>query len=142
MKRRLVLAGVVIGVLIFGVWRPVSGPTSVTETETPLPPTAAAISLTTGEDCPDAPPSRLSSGSEARVVRPRSGQVRRNLVVRDQPAGEQVGLMEPGTRFTISGDSVCDSDGLRWWPVENAEVTGWSVEGFAPDDYLIEPVSN
>lgn len=147
MKRKLLLAVGIIVVLIFGIWRPVSGPATMTVTETvtvtvsetppAVPPSAVAI---TRSECDNAPPARLTADSEAQVVRPRAGQVRRNLVVRDQPAGEQTGLLEPGTRFRITGDSTCDSDGLRWWPVENEALTGWSVEGFAPDDYLMEPV--
>lgn len=143
MKRKLVLAVVTIAILIFGIWRPVSGPPAPTDIVPTATPPPATLALTAG-DCDNAPPTRLTADSAAQVIRPAAGQVRRNLVVRDQPAGEQTGLLEPGTRLRITGEALCDSDGLRWWPVEveNEAVTGWSVEGFAPDDYMIAPVDN
>lgn len=92
--------------------------------------------------CPESPPSRLSAGDTAYVRLPATeGEERRNLNVRDAPNGEQVGLLEPGQEFTIMGEGQCGENGLLWWPITTAdeELSGWSVEGFAPDDYLMVP---
>jgi hypothetical protein len=61
--------------------------------------------------------------------------------VRETPGGTEVGLMEPGTLFVITGAAVCGDDGLRWWQLETLDeaLSGWSAEGFAPDEYLLVP---
>ncbi len=105
---------------------------------TPFPVTHTPTTLT----CPDAPPSRLNVGMRAYVVVPvAEGEERRNLRVRNQPNGEVLGMLEPGTDFTIVGQPQCGGDGLLWWEIETLDGTlhGWSVEGFAPDDYLMIP---
>jgi hypothetical protein len=135
MRRILVVIAVLLLVLV-AVWGPVRGPDTIVPTPTVTP---APVIAPSGLACAAAPPSRLAADMQTRVPWPARGQVRRNLVVRDAPGGEQIGLMPPGTRFIITGDSVCAADGLRWWPVANDDLAGWSVEGFAPADYLMEP---
>lgn len=133
MRRRfLVVNALVIAVVLFIFLQPVSGP------EDGVPPTVTAV-LPTLAACSESPAARLTSGDTASVILPGQGRARRNLVVRDEPGGEQVGLLEPGTRFRITGDSLCAADGLRWWPVQAGDLAGWSVEGFAPEDYLMVP---
>jgi hypothetical protein len=128
-------------VILFGIWRPLSE----SLIEPAITPTAVAFILPTlvvlsDMTCSDAPPTRLQSGMEAHVARAGEGNgVRRNLFVRDRPNGERVGIMEPGTNFRITGDSVCGDAGQRWWPIETDDLSGWSVEGFPPADYLMVP---
>lgn len=95
-------------------------------------------------ECPNSPPSRLGMEMIAAVVLPKEGEVRRNLRVRDTPGGEQIGSLEPGTQFRLTEIGVCGEDGLLWWPLETLDgsLEGWSVEGFAPDDYLMVPISS
>ncbi|MBZ0292928.1 MAG: hypothetical protein K8L99_10235, partial [Anaerolineae bacterium] len=123
MRRRYLLAIVIVLILVlFVALQPVSGPESQSDdpvvTETEAQAETQNLSLPTLAACAGSPPSRLRAESEAAVAPPGEGGIRRNLVVRSQPGGQQVGLMEPGTRFRITGDSICDRDGLRWRPVE------------------------
>jgi Tol biopolymer transport system component len=120
-------------------WSPwLSGPAP-----TALPTLAVPVSTTpTTLTCPEAPPSRLNAGMRAYVAVPiQEGDPRRDLRVRSAPEGEQVGSMSSGTDFLITGNPVCGDDGLMWWPVTTLDgvLSGWSVEGFAPDDYLMTP---
>lgn len=131
--RYLLALVIVLFLMLFVALRPVSGP--VTQTDLP-----AVTDPSTLAACAGSPPSRLAAGREARVALPGQGEARHNLMVRAEPGGEAVGRMEPGTPFRITGESRCDSEGLRWWPIESEDFAGWSVEGFAPDDYLMEPV--
>ncbi len=125
------------------VWSPFLSdtlPTLPPTTATPFPVTRTPTVST----CPDAPPSRLNVGMTAYVVTPvAEGDERRNLRVRNQPGGEVIGIMEPGTDFRIIGQPQCGDDGLMWWEIETLDgsLRGWSVEGFAPDDYLMIPYS-
>ncbi len=139
MRRRLIISILALAVLLFGLLRPVQGPGTSSETGTPAP--VPTLDLTSAP-CTDAPPTRLARGMQGLVAYPAAGEVRRNLVVRAMPGGEQVGLLGPGSRFTLTGEAFCTSDGLRWWPLENDMLSGWSVEGFAPDDYLMQPGSS
>jgi hypothetical protein len=94
--------------------------------------------------CPQSPPSRLNTGMRAYVPLLSDESIRRSLKVRAEPVGEQVGTLEPGVEFLITGEPICGEDGLRWWPLSTLDgvLTGWSVEGFAPDDYLMIPYEN
>lgn len=107
-------------------------------TATPFPVTRTPTAVI----CPNAPPSRLNVGMRAYVVVPvAEGEERRNLRVRNQPNGDVLGMLEPGTDFMVVGQPQCGDDGLLWWEIETLDGTlhGWSVEGFAPDDYLMIP---
>ncbi len=131
---------ILTALIIFGIWRPLSD----SRLELSITPIATDSLLPTlmvlPDACDAAPPTRLSVGMIVHVALAGEGNgVRRNLFVRDMPGGERIGIMEPGTNFEITGDAVCDADGQRWWPIEADELTGWSVEGFAPDDYLMVP---
>jgi hypothetical protein len=142
---------------VFGIWRPLSEPEQaeleitpdspgtglIAETTQALPTLAVLPTLTpriVPDSCGDAPPSRLRASMQAHVATPGEGSgVRRNLILRDAPGGERIGLLEPGTPVLVVSDFACTGDGLRWWPIEAAGMMGWSVEGFAPDDYLLVP---
>jgi WD40 repeat protein len=94
-------------------------------------------------ECPESPSSRLNLGDWAYVPTAGEAGTNRNIRVRTSPGGEQVGSLEPGNVFAIVGGPVCGDDGLLWWAVQSttdSTLVGWSVEGFAPDDYLMWPV--
>ena len=117
---------------------PGPAPTAAPPTLTPIPVTLTPSAL----ECSDAPPSRLNIGMSAAVVMPSAEEPeRQNLRVRDAVEGEPIGLLEPGTGFRIVGGPECGANGQRWWEIETLDgsVRGWSVEGFAPDDYLMVP---
>jgi WD40 repeat protein len=83
-------------------------------------------------------PPRLAVGQTARVI---PGGVPNRL--RDQPNlnGAQVGMAAPESTLAIIGGPVCDAEGqVIWWQVQMGNVTGWTAEGFAPDEYFLEPV--
>ena len=122
-------------------WSPIlpgPAPTAAPSTLTPIPVTLTPSAL----ECSDAPPSRLNIGMSAAVVTPTEQEPeRQNLRVRDAAEGDPVDLLEPGTGFRIVGGPECGAAGQRWWEIETLDgsVRGWSVEGFAPDDYLMVP---
>lgn len=91
--------------------------------------------------CTDAPPTQLNMDMLAMVSISPDGETRVNLRVRTEPGGEQVASMPEGTEFYIISEPVC-YDGLTWWQIEtiDGEISGWSAEGFAPDDYFITPI--
>ena len=121
-------------------WSPLlpgPAPTAVPPTPTPAP-----ILEPSDLECPDAPPSRLNIGMSAAVVMPSAEEPeRQNLRVRDAVEGAPIGLLDPGQAFRIVGGPECGANGQRWWEIDllDGSVRGWSVEGFAPDDYLMVP---
>jgi hypothetical protein len=145
MWRRLILALIVFGVILFGLWRPLSeDATILSPNTTPVVRSLQTINhgIESTGDCAGAPPTRLEIGSQAYVALPNEGSgVRRNLRVRDEPGGEQIAVLQPGTDFMVIGEAVCADDELRWWLIQTLDgtITGWSVEGFAPEDYMISP---
>ena len=122
-------------------WSPLlpgPAPTAGPPTLMPIPVTLTPSAL----ECTDAPPSRLNIGMSAAVIMPTEQEPeRQNLRVRDATEGEPLGLLEPGTGFRIVGGPECGAAGQRWWEIETLDgsVRGWSVEGFAPDEYLMVP---
>lgn len=145
MRLRIILTLVILLVILFGFWRPLS------ENSTIRSPNAAPISKSSQSanfsvestgDCTEAPPTRLQIGLQAYVALPTEGSgVRRNLRVRVEPGGAQIAILQPGTNLTLLDEAVCADDELRWWLIQTLDgtITGWSVEGFAPDDYMITP---
>ena len=121
-------------------WSPLlpgPAPTAVPPTPTPAP-----ILEPSDLECPDAPPSSLNIGMSAAVVMPSAEEPeRQNLRVRDAVEGAPIGLLDPGQAFRIVGGPECGANGQRWWEIDllDGSVRGWSVEGFAPDDYLMVP---
>jgi hypothetical protein len=143
MQRRVIIVLGFAILILFGIWRPLSEPT----VELFVTPAAESDILPTilflPDGCGAAPPTRLAVGMEGHVALASEGNgVRRNLFVRAMPGGERVGIMEPGTNFRITGESICDEENQRWWPIETDDFSGWSVEGFAPDDYVMMPGAN
>jgi hypothetical protein len=145
MRFRIVLTLVILVVILFGFWRPLSENATIPPPDTtPIIRSSRPVNLSiesTG-GCAEAPPTRLEVGSQAYVALPTEGSgVRRNLRVRVEPGGEEIAVLQPGTDFMLIGESVCTDDELRWWLIQTLDgtITGWSVEGFAPDDYMISP---
>ena len=145
MRLKIILALLVFLVILFGFWLPLSENATIQPpNETPIVKRSQPVNLSvesTGT-CIEAPPSRLENGLQAYVALPTEGSgVRRNLRVRTEPGGDQIAVLEPGTDFTLIGEAVCADDELRWWPIQTLDgtITGWSVEGFGPDDYMISP---
>lgn len=125
-------------------WLPGPAPTGEPPSTPTLTPPPATLTPSTLE-CAEAPPSQLNVGMQVLVTAElgEDGE-RRNLRVRESPGGEPVGLLEPLDTFYIIGEAVCGEDGLRWWPIQttDGQLQGWSVEGFAPDDYLMIPMAS
>lgn len=145
MRLKIILTLIVLLVILFGFWRPLSENATIqSPNATPIIKNSQPVSLSiesTGA-CVEAPPSRLENGGQAYVALPTEGSgVRRNLRVRSEPGGEEITVLQPGTDFILIGEAVCADDELRWWPIQTLDgtISGWSVEGFAPDDYMISP---
>lgn len=145
MRLRILLVTLVLLVILFGIWHPLSENATIPPINTtPLIKSSQPVnfSVQSTGDCAEAPPSRLQVGLQAYVALPTEGSgVRRNLRVRAEPGGEEIAVLQPGTIFVLIGEGVCAADGLRWWLIQTLDgtLTGWSVEGFAPDDYMISP---
>ncbi len=165
MRIRVILTLVALLVILFGFWRPLSENATIQSPDAISDTSADATSNTTSDansdatsiskssqpanltvestgGCEEAPPTRLEAGSQAYVALPTEGSgVRRNLRVRTEPGGEEIAVLQPGTDFTLIAEAVCADDELRWWLIRTLDgtITGWSVEGFAPDDYMITP---
>jgi hypothetical protein len=74
--------------------------------------------------CPLAP--RLRSGDSAIVLGTTPN------ILRDGPDArgtDVIGEIPAGGTFQILGDSLCGTDGRRWYPVNYNETLGWTAEG-------------
>lgn len=82
--------------------------------------------------CPPLP-TRLAVGMTARVTPGEPNRLRASF----STSAEQIGTIPGGSTLTLVGGPQC-LDGFRWWQVEFAGQTGWTVEG-SEDTYFIEP---
>jgi hypothetical protein len=145
MRRKVIVALAVFLLILFGLWRPLSENATIQSPNTaPVVRSSqpANVSVESTGRCTNAPPIRLASGMQAYVALPTEGSgVRRNLRVRVEPGGAEIAVLRPGTQITLIGEAVCAKDELRWWLIQTLDgtITGWSVEGFAPADYMITP---
>jgi hypothetical protein len=91
----------------------------------------APLDLAASFVCPDALPPRLLIGATA-VVLP--GSPNR---LRDAPtlSGAVIGEIPPGEQFFVTDGPVC-ADGIVWWRVYYADLSGWTAEGL--DEYFVE----
>jgi hypothetical protein len=48
--------------------------------------------------------------------------------------------MPAGASFAVVGTGQCDSQGLRWYPINYQGVSGWTAEGQG-SEYWIGPAS-
>ena len=105
---------------------------SVTLTPTPFPISESG--------CPGSPAPNLKVGDAGRIT---EGAANNRL--RDNPgveAGEVLGLMPPGSTFTVIGGPVCDPEQfILWWQVHFEGQTGWTSGGEG-DEYFVEPLNN
>lgn len=74
--------------------------------------------------CPLAP--RLVAGNNARVL-PGDANALRNGP--DQHGTTVIGNIPGGAYFTVLGNSICGTDGRRWYPVRYNGTLGWTAEG-------------
>ncbi|GAB4333263.1 MAG: hypothetical protein Kow00117_17260 [Phototrophicales bacterium] len=88
-----------------------------------------------GEFCAGAPPSRLQIGMRARVAFTDGTQLR----LRRDPGGEQLGSLNGGEQFNITGGPVCLGE-VTWWRLRMDDGRiGWVAEGDT-ETYYVEPV--
>ena len=88
-------------------------------------------------DCAASPPIRLGKGMTAAVTAGQANNVRN---APDADGTTILGELPAGARFAVAGHPVCDTTGLRWYPIAADTLTGWMAAGHG-DDYWIEPVS-
>lgn len=88
--------------------------------------------------CSSSPATRLTTGMTAtasgdNIVNIRSGAGAADTTV--------VWAVAAGDEFEVTGLPQCGASGLRWYPVEIEDVTGWIAEGQG-EEYWIEPVTD
>ena len=81
-------------------------------------------------------PPRLVAGNNARVL-PGDANALRNGP--DQNGSTVIGRIPGGAQFEVLGDSLCGTDGRRWYPVRYNGRLGWTAEGEG-NQYWIEAV--
>ncbi|MCA9881460.1 MAG: SH3 domain-containing protein [Anaerolineae bacterium] len=96
-----------------------------------LPPTATELA----GQCPGTQASRLAVGGQGHVIDTVANNVRDTA----STTGAVVGVLVPGTTFNVLEGPVC-ADGYVWFRVQNADVSGWTVEGDATG-YWLAPVN-
>lgn len=63
------------------------------------------------------------------------------LRVRNEPGGDRVNELDPGTTFSVIGGPECFDD-ITWWQIEADDfVIGWVAEGL-DGEYFIAPLEN
>lgn len=99
------------------------------------PPVLPDPATITGDFCPPAPPSQVTSGMRGRVTYTDGTPLR----LRETANGTVIRNMEEGTPFDIIGGPIC-AGGYTWWQLRQDDgITGWAAEGDS-DDYYIEPM--
>ncbi len=90
------------------------------------------------QGCGDAPAPRLTVDGRGRVAFS-DGQP---LNLRDAASlgGSRIGSLPEGSAFTVREGPVC-ADGIYWWRVQAADLTGWAAEGQA-GAYFVEPLAD
>lgn len=86
-------------------------------------------------DCAGSEVFRLKVGAQARVM-PGSPNNIRDVPGRD---AAKIGQIPAGAIFEVIGGPDC-VDGITWWRVTYAGITGWTAEG-ADGEYFLEPLS-
>lgn len=86
-------------------------------------------------DCPQSPPTRLTKGMTAVVLPGLANFVRDGVGTNGT---DILGRLAAGTRFEITDHPQCDTDGMRWYPIQNEQISGWTAAG-SGDEYWIEP---
>lgn len=87
--------------------------------------------------CYNSPPPRLVPNSNAVVLPGEPNNIRSNVGT----DGTQVlGIIPAGATFRVTGVAQCDSQGLRWYPIQYSGTTGWTAEGQG-GEYWVAPSS-
>ncbi len=96
---------------------------------------ASAQDAPTDTACPGAPAPRLVVDGSGRVLPGDANNVR------DEPSRDAtlLGAIPGGAEFSVLEGPLC-VDGLNWWRVKSADLSGWTVEG-SGTEYWIEPLS-
>jgi hypothetical protein len=77
---------------------------------------------------------RLSAGADGMVI---VGQGANNVRSQPSQASELLGNLAEGSTFAVLEGPAC-ADGMAWWRVQSADVTGWTAEGM-DDTYWLQP---
>lgn len=84
--------------------------------------------------CPGVQASQLFAGALGTVIDTTANNVRDQA----STSAPLIGVLAPGSTFDVLEGPVC-ADGYAWFRVQNADVTGWTVEGDATS-YWLAPV--
>jgi hypothetical protein len=90
--------------------------------------------LMPGERCEDNPPAQLVHGNRAQVT---PGQAN-NLRAAPRRDAERIGRIPGGAEVFVLSPGVC-LDGLVWYRVDYAGLTGWTIESFEGEYVLVTP---
>ena len=93
---------------------------------------------TTGIYCYNSPPTRLAPNTVAVVLPGIPNNVRDNV---GTDGTNVVAVIPAGETFTVTGFPQCDAQGLRWYPIQYNQYTGWTAEGQGTE-YWVVPASN
>lgn len=110
--------------MLYELWRQVLYDTGVEE---PPPADPATYS------CPGTPPLRLAVGGQGQVTPGLPNKLRSAPSL----SGIQIGSLEEGTVFSVTGGPHC-ADGYTWWKVSAGGVEGWTASGTG-GEYWIQP---
>ena len=88
--------------------------------------------------CSDSPATRLTTGMTGTATADSIVNIRSGV---GSSGTEIVWAVAAGDEFEVTSLPQCGASGLRWYPVEIAEYSGWIAEGQG-DRYWIEPVTN
>ncbi len=88
--------------------------------------------------CSDSPPTRLTANMTATVNGDRTVNIRDGAGTTNT---QVVWAVVEGDDILITGLPQCGMSGLRWYPVQFDQVTGWIAEGQG-EFYWIEPVGS
>ena len=86
-------------------------------------------------DCPQSPPTRLTIGMTAVVSPGLANFIRDGVGTLDTNI---LGRMTAGSSFEVTGHPQCDADGMRWYPIQFGQISGWTAAGSGAE-YWIEP---
>lgn len=125
-----------------------TAPLTVERIVTATPAAFTGASFTSGAENAPAAPTQPSAAERCGLLVPRlvaggRGRVysspNENNRVRSEPglAGQQVGIIPAGERFSVVEGPRC-IDNIIWWYVRYGGLQGWTAEGLG-DRYFVEP---
>lgn len=117
------------------VWSYILEMDSILINSLPIITQRGGIDSGTGNTCTQNLPSRLSVGSQARVLPGTPNNVRSTY----STTGALVGTLPGGTVFSITGGPQC-AEGILWWQIYVSGIVGWTGE-LQGTSYWVEPAS-